>query len=136
MSNHCVKCVQIRSFFWSVFSPNAGKYGLEKAPYLDTFHSVNKSKILLLHVISAVFLLSDNVCDIFLPHQHIFSQNKKHDFYIINNCAKIVTSPRPKTFLWTSDREKNSLSSSAIRIGTMILRCLITLSKTQNRSHS
>ena len=43
---HCVKCVQIRSFFWpvfpsirteygdtkyiSVFSPNAGKYGTEK----------------------------------------------------------------------------------------------------------
>ena len=27
---HCVKCVQIRSLFWSVFSPNVGKYGLEK----------------------------------------------------------------------------------------------------------
>ena len=50
----CVKCVQIRSFFWSVFSrirteyreylsvssPNAGKYGLEKTPDLDTFHAV------------------------------------------------------------------------------------------------
>ena len=52
---HCVKCVQIRSFFWSVFSriwteygeilylsvfsPNAGKYGPEKT-YLDTFHTV------------------------------------------------------------------------------------------------
>ena len=38
---HCVKSVQIRSFFWSVFSPNAGKYGSEKTPYLDTFHTVN-----------------------------------------------------------------------------------------------
>ena len=37
---HCVKSVQIRSFFWSVFSPNAGKYGPEKTPYLDTFHTV------------------------------------------------------------------------------------------------
>ena len=37
---HCVKSVQIRSFFWSVFSPNAGKYGPEKTPYLDTFHAV------------------------------------------------------------------------------------------------
>ena len=27
---HCVKCVQIQSFFWSVFSPNAGKCGPEK----------------------------------------------------------------------------------------------------------
>ena len=26
--------------YFSVFSPNAGKYGTEKAPYLDTFHAV------------------------------------------------------------------------------------------------
>ena len=26
--------------YFSVFSPNAGKYGPEKAPYLDTFHAV------------------------------------------------------------------------------------------------
>ena len=25
---------------FSVFSPNAGKYGPEKTPYLDTFHEV------------------------------------------------------------------------------------------------
>ena len=55
---HCVKSVQIRSFFWSVFScirteygeidtpylsvfsTNAGKYGPEKTPYLGTFHAV------------------------------------------------------------------------------------------------
>ena len=35
-SLYCVKSVQIRSFS----SPNAGKYGLEKTPYLDTFHAV------------------------------------------------------------------------------------------------
>ena len=54
------KCVQIWSYFWSVFScnrieygygvisglyfsvfnPNAGKYGPEITPYLDTFHAV------------------------------------------------------------------------------------------------
>ena len=38
-SRHCVKSVQIPSFF-SVFSPNTGKYGPEKIPYLDTFHAV------------------------------------------------------------------------------------------------
>ena len=27
---HCVKSVRIRSFFWSVLTPNAGKYGPEK----------------------------------------------------------------------------------------------------------
>ena len=36
---HYVKSVQIRSVFWSVFSPNAGKYGPGKTPYLDTFHA-------------------------------------------------------------------------------------------------
>ena len=34
------KSVQIRSYFWSVFSPNTGKYGPEITPYLDTFHAV------------------------------------------------------------------------------------------------
>ena len=35
-----MKSLQIRSFFWSVFSPNAEKYGAEKTPYLGTFHAV------------------------------------------------------------------------------------------------
>ena len=48
--NHCVKSAQIRSFsgpyfplfrlnmeiYIFVFSPNTGKYGPEKSPYLDT----------------------------------------------------------------------------------------------------
>ena len=33
---HCVKSIQIRSFFWL----NAGKYESEKTPYLDTYHAV------------------------------------------------------------------------------------------------
>ena len=51
---HCVKSVQIRSYFWSVFScirieygpylsvfsPNTGKYGPEITPHLDTFPAV------------------------------------------------------------------------------------------------
>ena len=39
----CVRSVQIRSFFWSVFSriqSICGKYGSEKTPYLNTFHVV------------------------------------------------------------------------------------------------
>ena len=39
-SCHCVKSVQIRTFIWSVFSPNSGKYGPEKTPYLNTFRTV------------------------------------------------------------------------------------------------
>ena len=32
--------VQIRSHFWSIFSPNTGKYGPKITPHLDTFHAV------------------------------------------------------------------------------------------------
>ena len=41
---HCVKNVQIRSFFCSAFSRIRTEYGFshgpEKTPYLDTFHTV------------------------------------------------------------------------------------------------
>ena len=65
---HCVKSVQIRSFFWAVLSrirnecgeirsitPNARKYGPEKTPYLETFHTVT------LH--SNMLLSRDNLLD-------------------------------------------------------------------------
>ena len=55
---HCVKIVQIRSFsnpYFAAFglniqiyctcSPNTGKYGPEKTPYLDTFYAVFSSII-------------------------------------------------------------------------------------------
>ena len=35
-----VKSVRIRSFFWSIFSLNAGKYETEKTPYLDNLLAV------------------------------------------------------------------------------------------------
>ena len=37
---HCVKNVQIRSFFWSVFSRIRTEYEPEKTLYLGTFHAV------------------------------------------------------------------------------------------------
>ena len=37
---HCVKSVQIRSLFWSVFSCIQTEYGPGITPYLDTFHAV------------------------------------------------------------------------------------------------
>ena len=46
---HCVKCVQIQRFFWSVFSRIRTEHGPEKTPYLDTSHAVEikqKSKVL------------------------------------------------------------------------------------------
>ena len=41
--NHCVKSVQIRSYFWSAFSSE--KYGPEITPYLNTIHAVNVFKL-------------------------------------------------------------------------------------------
>ena len=38
--SHWSISVQIRNYFWSVFSPKAGKYGPEITPYLVTFHVV------------------------------------------------------------------------------------------------
>ena len=35
----------IRRAYLSVFSPNAGKYGPEITPYLDTFHAVLKRRL-------------------------------------------------------------------------------------------
>ena len=32
--------------YFPVFSPNAGKYGPEKTPYLDTFHAVDQFQIM------------------------------------------------------------------------------------------
>ena len=46
---HWGKSGQIRSYFWSVFIPNAGKYGPEITPYLDFSHAVSVTWIILKH---------------------------------------------------------------------------------------
>ena len=51
---YCVKSVQIRSYFWSVFSPNVGKYGPDITPYWDTFRAVLRK---LIHLNSFKFQL-------------------------------------------------------------------------------
>ena len=47
--NHCVKSVQIRRFFWSVFSCIQSEYRkiqTRKLLYFDTFHAVNGTLII------------------------------------------------------------------------------------------
>ena len=52
------------AFFLVVFSPNTGKYGQEKTPYLDTFHTVpwklitNRSRLLSNIVNSMMYIMS------------------------------------------------------------------------------
>ena len=38
------KCVVISGPNFPIFSPNAGKYGPEITPYLDTFHAVTTTR--------------------------------------------------------------------------------------------
>ena len=42
-ASHCLENVQIRSYFWSVFSPNTRKYGSEITRHLDTFQAVSET---------------------------------------------------------------------------------------------
>ena len=37
---HYVESVQVRTYFWSVFSCMRTEYGPEITPYLDTFYAV------------------------------------------------------------------------------------------------
>ena len=96
-----MKSVQIRSFFYSVFScirrdtpylsvfsPNVGKYGPEKTPYLDTFHTVKVWQLSTGRIIAKSFL---SFCGIFML------QFRKHwtFFYMVcilaNNLVHFTT---------------------------------------------
>ena len=87
----CAKIVQIRSYFWSVFSrirteygeisvfsQNAGKYEPEKTPSLDTFH--------------AVFVFCNTTC--FVSECHT-AKNKHYIFNLgqHNSCNTLHSKP-------------------------------------------
>ena len=40
-----LECIRRDTSYLSVFTPNAGKYGPEKTPYLDSFHTVYQEQI-------------------------------------------------------------------------------------------
>ena len=97
-SMHCVKSVQIRSYFWSVFSciqtgygdvltgygdteifsPNTGKYRPEITPYLDTFHTV--MEILYLHDCQRI---SRAIPEYFRKNSKQSLWNENHSFKLI-----------------------------------------------------
>ena len=51
---HCVKCVQMRSFFWSVFSCIRAEYGPQRPPHLDIFHAVITLKNVVILVVCVI----------------------------------------------------------------------------------
>ena len=63
--------------YLSVFSPNAGKYGPEKTPYLDTFHAVHINWVLLSFtiLISLVKILIISILWIWIKSQIIEIHN-------------------------------------------------------------
>ena len=81
--NHCVKSVQIRSFFWSVFSrictgserysislriqSECGKIRSRKIPYLDTFHAVKKHT----HHFNSLKITFHNITKVIMTYFHI-----------------------------------------------------------------
>ena len=50
--HHCVKSVQMRSYFCSVFSCIRIEYGPDITPYLDTFHAVLEIHSFNSHILS------------------------------------------------------------------------------------
>ena len=68
LPDHCVKSVQIRSFFWSAYR----KYGPEKTPCLDTFHAVDganasKMKLVCSFHVSKILSLESTIKELFTP---------------------------------------------------------------------
>ena len=76
---HCMKSVQIWSFFWSVFSASTGKYGPEKTLFLDTFHAVkfkqNVTQIILYYHVTKQFLPCLNWLITCFRFQNMFWKN-------------------------------------------------------------
>ena len=85
MNDHCVKSVQIQSFFWSVlpvFSPNARKYGPEKTQHLDAFQAVDvfqKISYILLHSLQVTkFVNLKNIKKSDKPHSNYMMRTAKN----------------------------------------------------------
>ena len=107
LNKHCVKIVQIRTYFWSVFSYIQTEYGSEITPYFDTFHAVKEigiikklRNILPRHALLTVYKASirPNIyyCDFIYdrPHNENFCNNIEMFQY---NAALAVTGATKRT---------------------------------------
>ena len=85
--DHFVKSVQIRSFFWSVFSCIQSEYRSEKTLYLDTFHTVRFLKLWNCSYYQKI----DYRCFVEFLEPHFYSHCCQH-------CEKCV---QTRTFFWS-----------------------------------
>ena len=78
-----MKNVQVRIFFWPVFSPDTGKYGPEKTPYLDTFAVVYLSVTALYYTLIHSYVRSSHQrCSVKKVFLEILQNSQE------NNCAR------------------------------------------------
>ena len=104
---HCTKSVQIRSFFWSVFSriqSECGKIRTRKNSYLDSFHAVRLSQMFLKQA-SLKTPVKEFICGKFtktkLHYSHfprILLQLKKSTCFM-NSKFRSIRSTSPEVFL-------------------------------------
>ena len=87
---HCVKCVQIRSFFWSVFSYIWTEYGKmwtrKKTPYLNTFHAVMNLQFC---PYTGKWMSKKNHILVYSTHWKFSENVKKIDIYLIISKFKL-----------------------------------------------
>ena len=119
---HCVKSVQIQSFCWSVFSrskeylsvfsPNAGKYGPEKTPYLDTLHAALSTMFLIISKLSfwgqKSSLVSGNQAgeNIFITYQPAQSNMYQNIYFQFQKTNKNAKKKKPKKNKNTKKQKK------------------------------
>ena len=82
---HFVKSVQIRSFFWSVFSrirTGYGKIWTRKTRYLDTFHTaVPDQKLLMIHRVLKSYNSKKIVTNVIVKYSFYLAFN--HSFVLL-----------------------------------------------------
>ena len=84
-------CTRRDTPYLSVFSPNAGKYGPEKSPYLDTFHTV----VMSLGDFMEIWEYTNHIRLYFMECISLFTDQKRaHN----NKCFSEVYSQHCKTF--------------------------------------
>ena len=85
---HCVKSVQIRSYFGSVFSCIRTEYGPEITPYLNTFHTMLiKDSVTIRGRLQISLLISRNLSKLtFIPPRN---DQKTVDFLMISGEIKV-----------------------------------------------
>ena len=81
---HYVESVQVRSYFWSVFSCMRTEYGPEITPYLDTFYAVI-GWVLLTEIKGELYSLYFSSFCVNWPWVGFYNPTYKNEFFFFQN---------------------------------------------------